>query len=108
MERVVEIVQQKTGLGKCNVNPGTELLPPEPCNIGIPCPISEAPGSGFGGRSGVEEGGQFPLSDLFCGQSISIHLTLMFTFAEGTFGDWTETEGNFINHLRSDRSENAK
>jgi len=66
VERVVEIVKPKTGLGKCNVNPGTELLPPEPCNTGIPCPTSEAPGSGFGGRSGVEE--------------------------EGTFGDWTETE----------------
>ena len=64
MERVVEIVKPKTGLGKCNVNPGTELLPPEPCNTGIPCPTFEAPGSGFGGRSGVEEGGQFYLSDL--------------------------------------------
>merc|ERR1712013_78536 len=66
VERVVEIVQPKTGLGKCNVNPGTELLPPEPCNTGTPCPTSEAPGSGFGGRSGVEE--------------------------EGTFGDWIETD----------------
>ena len=34
------------------------------------------------------------------------HLTLMFTLTEGTFGDWTETEGNFI--TLSDHSEDTK
>ena len=28
--------------------------------------------------------------------NIYFHLTLMLTLTEGTFGDWTETEGNFI------------
>ena len=38
----------------------------------------------------------FPFQTYSVANQYLFHLTLMLTFTEGTFGDWTETEGNFI------------